>query len=131
MDTPITFWIIFNAFVLVMLALDLGVFHRKSHEVSVREALTWTFIWVFLALLFNVTIYFWKGQQQALEFFTGYLVEKALSVDNILVLYKSEWVAHAGFIFAKSKIKKCHDSRRIILPSFTGTSPLVYNRNEI
>jgi tellurite resistance protein TerC len=68
-----------------MLALDLGVFHRKSHEVSVREALTWTAIWVFLALLFNVIIYFWKGQQLALEFFTGYLVEKALSIDNIFV----------------------------------------------
>jgi tellurite resistance protein TerC len=68
-----------------MLALDLGVFHRKSHEVSVREALTWTAIWVFLALLFNVILYFWKGQQPALEFFTGYLVEKALSIDNIFV----------------------------------------------
>jgi len=85
MDTPIIFWLFFNAFVLVMLALDLGVFHRKSHEVSVREALTWTTIWVFLALLFNVIIYFWKGQQPALEFFTGYLVEKALSIDNIFV----------------------------------------------
>jgi tellurite resistance protein TerC len=68
-----------------MLALDLGVFHRKSHEVSVKEALTWTFVWVFLALVFNLIIYFWRGQQQALEFFTGYLVEKALSVDNIFV----------------------------------------------
>jgi tellurite resistance protein TerC len=85
MDTPIIFWLFFNLFVLVMLALDLGVFHRKSHEVSVREALTWTAIWVFLALLFNVIIYFWKGQQLALEFFTGYLVEKALSIDNIFV----------------------------------------------
>jgi tellurite resistance protein TerC len=85
METPIIFWILFNAFVLVMLALDLGVFHRKSHEVSVKEALTWTFIWVFLALIFNAIIYYWRGQQQALEFFTGYLVEKALSVDNIFV----------------------------------------------
>jgi len=85
MDTPIIFWLIFNAFVLLMLALDLGVFHRKSHEVSVKEALTWTFVWIFLALVFNVIIYFWKGQQQALEYFTGYLVEKALSVDNIFV----------------------------------------------
>lgn len=68
-----------------MLALDLGVFHRKSHEVSVKEALTWTFVWIFLALVFNTLIYFWRGQQQALEFFTGYLVEKALSVDNIFV----------------------------------------------
>lgn len=85
MDTPIIFWILFNAFVLLMLALDLGVFHRKSHEVSVKEALTWTFVWVFLALIFNLIIYYWRGQQQALEFFTGYLVEKALSVDNIFV----------------------------------------------
>jgi tellurite resistance protein TerC len=85
METPIIFWIFFNVFVLIMLALDLGVFHRKSHEVSVKEALTWTFIWIFLSLIFNVIIYFWKGQQQALEYFTGYLVEKALSVDNIFV----------------------------------------------
>jgi len=85
MDTPILFWILFNAFVLLMLALDLGVFHRKAHDVSVKEAMTWTFIWVFLALVFNTIIYYWRGQQQALEFFTGYLVEKALSIDNIFV----------------------------------------------
>jgi tellurite resistance protein TerC len=85
MDTPIIFWILFNAFVLLMLALDLGVFHRKIHEVTLKEALTWTVIWVFLALGFNTIIYFWRGQQQALEFFTGYLIEKALSVDNIFV----------------------------------------------
>ena len=85
MDTPIIFWILFNAFVLLMLALDLGVFHRKSHEVSVKEALTWTFVWIFLAMVFNTIIFYWRGQQQALEFFTGYLVEKALSIDNIFV----------------------------------------------
>ena len=68
-----------------MLALDLGIFHRKTHEVSVKEALTWTFVWIFLALVFNIIIYFWRGHQQALEFFTGYLIEKALSVDNIFV----------------------------------------------
>ena len=85
MDTPIIFWILFNAFVLLMLALDLGVFHRKAHEVSLKEALTWTFIWVSLALVFNTIIFYWRGQQQALEFFTGYLVEKALSIDNIFV----------------------------------------------
>ncbi|HNX80430.1 MAG TPA: TerC family protein [Prolixibacteraceae bacterium] len=85
MDTPLIFWISFNLFVLVMLALDLGVFHRKSHDVSVKEALTWTFVWIFLALVFNGIIWTWRGQQQALEFFTGYLVEKALSVDNIFV----------------------------------------------
>lgn len=85
MDTPIIFWILFNAFVLLMLALDLGVFHRKIHEISVKEALTWTFVWIALAMVFNVIIYYWRGQQQALEFFTGYLVEKALSIDNIFV----------------------------------------------
>jgi tellurite resistance protein TerC len=85
MDTPIVFWILFNVFVLLMLALDLGVFHRKTHEVSVKEALSWTLVWVFLAMVFNAIVFFWKGQQQALEFFTGYLVEKALSVDNIFV----------------------------------------------
>lgn len=85
METPIIFWILFNAFVLIMLALDLGIFHRKTHEVSVKEALTWTFVWIFLALVFNIIIYFWRGHQQALEFFTGYLIEKALSVDNIFV----------------------------------------------
>ena len=69
----------------MMLALDLGVFHRNSHVVSTKEALTWTIVWVTLALIFNGILYYWKGQQQALEFFTGYLVEKALSVDNIFV----------------------------------------------
>jgi tellurite resistance protein TerC len=85
MDTPLIFWILFNFFVLLMLALDLGVFHRNTHEVSLHEALTWTIVWISLALVFNALIYFWRGQQQALEFFTGYLVEKALSVDNIFV----------------------------------------------
>jgi tellurite resistance protein TerC len=85
METPLFFWIIFNAFVLLMLALDLGVFHRKTHEVKVKEALIWTFVWIFLALIFNAIIYIWKGKQQALEFFTGYLVEKSLSIDNIFV----------------------------------------------
>jgi tellurite resistance protein TerC len=85
MDTPIILWILFNAFVLLMLALDLGVFHRKAHEVSLKEALTWTFIWISLALVFNAIIFYWRGRQQALEFFTGYLIEKALSVDNIFV----------------------------------------------
>jgi tellurite resistance protein TerC len=85
MDTPLLFWILFNAFVILMLALDLGVFHRKTHEVSLKEALTWTSVWVILALVFNAIIFYWRGQQQALEFFTGYLVEKALSIDNIFV----------------------------------------------
>jgi len=78
-------WILFNAFVLLMLALDLGVFHRKAHAVKVREALIWSAVWIVLALAYNVFVYHWRGPQAALEFFTGYLIEKSLSVDNIFV----------------------------------------------
>ena len=68
-----------------MLALDLGVFHRKVHVIEIREALVWSAIWVVLSLLFNLGIYFWRGPETALEFLTGYLIEKSLSVDNIFV----------------------------------------------
>jgi len=68
-----------------MLAVDLGVFHRKAHEVSVREAAIWTTVWVTISLLFNVGIYYFMGPGPALEFLTGYLIEKSLSVDNIFV----------------------------------------------
>jgi tellurite resistance protein TerC len=78
-------WAGFTAFVLAMLALDLGVFHRKSHEVGFREALTWSVVWVSLALLFNYGVYHFYGPERGLEFLTGYLIEKALSVDNIFV----------------------------------------------
>ncbi|HYQ04272.1 MAG TPA: TerC family protein [Polyangiaceae bacterium] len=78
-------WIGFVAFVLAMLALDLGVFHKKDHEVSVKEALTWTGVWITLAMVFNGGIYFWFGADRALEFLSGYVIEKALSVDNIFV----------------------------------------------
>lgn len=86
MNNQTWLWILFNLFVLAMLALDLGVFHRKSHEVSVREALTWTCVWITLALLFNLFIYYYFDQAKALEFFTGYVIEKSLSVDNIFVI---------------------------------------------
>ena len=78
-------WIGFNLFVLAMLALDLGVFHRKAHVVSFKESMTWTLVWVALALLFNVGIWHFSGSQKALEFFTGYVIEKSLSVDNVFV----------------------------------------------
>ena len=78
-------WIIFSVFVLGMLALDLGVFSRKPHEVHFKEALAWSIVWVTLSLIFNAWIYFQFGSQKALEFLTGYLIEKALSVDNIFV----------------------------------------------
>jgi len=79
-------WTLFNLFVLGMLAIDLGIFHRKSHEVTVREALTWTCVWITLAMFFNLFVYYYFDQEKALEFFTGYLIEKSLSVDNIFVI---------------------------------------------
>jgi tellurite resistance protein TerC len=78
-------WLGFNVFVLAMLALDLGVFHRKSHAVGLKESLTWTGVWIALALLFNLGVWHFLGQQRALEFFTGYVIEKSLSVDNVFV----------------------------------------------
>jgi tellurite resistance protein TerC len=78
-------WVGFNAFVLAMLAVDLLVFHKEAHEVRVREAATWSLVWVALALLFGVGVYQFMGREAGLEYFTGYLIEKALSVDNIFV----------------------------------------------
>lgn len=85
MDAPLIFWIGFLVFMCAMLALDLGVFNRKAHAVSVKEAGTWTAVWVSLALLFNLGLYFLAGHQVGLEFLTGYLIEYSLSVDNIFV----------------------------------------------
>src|SRR5688572_7653746 len=95
-------WIVFAAIVAIMLALDLGVFHRKSKEVTVREALLWSGIWVGIALSFNVAIYFWRDSQSALEFFTGYLIEKSLSLDNIFIFY---------VLFAYFKVEPKHQYR--------------------
>lgn len=78
-------WVGFNVFVLAMLALDLGVFHRKAHAVTLREAGVWSVVWVLLALSFNVLVYWMWGYERALEFLTGYLIEKSLSVDNLFV----------------------------------------------
>lgn len=77
-------WLAFGILIVVMLAIDLG-FNRKSHEVSHREALTWTGVWIGLALLFNGGVYYYLGETKALEFFTGYVIEKSLSVDNLFV----------------------------------------------
>jgi len=84
-STSIWLWLGFNLFVLAMLALDLGVFHRKSHAVSIREATIWSAVWVTLALLFNAGLWVFRGADPALQFLTGYLIEKSLSVDNIFV----------------------------------------------
>lgn len=85
MATNIWFWVIFNAFVLGMLILDLGVFHRHAHAVTVKEAAIWSVVWISLALLFNYGLYLFEGSTIALEFLGGYLLEKSLSVDNIFV----------------------------------------------
>ncbi len=85
MSYELTLWIAFNAFILLMLALDLGVFQRKTHAVSVKEALIWSAVWIVLAMAFNVFVYYDFGKQKAIEFLTGYILEKSLSVDNIFV----------------------------------------------
>jgi tellurite resistance protein TerC len=85
MAVSIYFWIGFLLFIFFMLALDLGVFHKKAHVISVKEASLWTGVWITLALLFNVFVYFNFGKTKALEFLTGYVIEYSLSVDNIFV----------------------------------------------
>jgi tellurite resistance protein TerC len=86
MSEEIILWGSFSLFVIGMVALDLGVFHRKSHSVSVKEALTWTAVWIAIAMLFNLFVYHYFNKEAALEFFTAYVVEKSLSIDNIFVI---------------------------------------------
>ncbi|HKK46718.1 MAG TPA: TerC family protein, partial [Balneolaceae bacterium] len=78
-------WAAFNVFIIVMLIIDLTVFHRKSHEEGIKEALMWTGFWIALAVLFGIGIYYFMGPHSALDYYTGYLIEKSLSVDNIFV----------------------------------------------
>ena len=86
MATNIWLWVGFVAFVLAMLALDLGVFHRKAHEVRPREAAIWVAVWVTLALVFAAGLWHFKGSESALTFLTGYVIEESLSVDNLFVM---------------------------------------------
>lgn len=79
-------WLGFFAIIGFMLVLDLGVFHKKSHKVSIKESLAWTGVWISLAMVFNAWVYYKMGPQKGMEFFTGYIIEKALSVDNIFVI---------------------------------------------
>jgi tellurite resistance protein TerC len=85
LDVPILFWVLFHVFILGMLALDLGVFHKNSKAIGTREALTWSGVWISIALAFNAVIFAWQGSEVGLEFTAGYLIEKSLSVDNVFV----------------------------------------------
>lgn len=102
MEVSYLFWVGFIAFVLIMLALDLFVFHKKDAEVKVKEALLWSAFWIALALLFNVGIYFLEGKKYAFDFFTAYILEKSLSVDNLFVFL---------MIFSFFNIKAEHQHR--------------------
>jgi tellurite resistance protein TerC len=84
MGTPLL-WVGFNLFVLLALALDLGVFHRKAHKIEIREAAVWSVVWIALALSFGFLVWHWFGAQRGLEYLTGYVIEKALSIDNLFV----------------------------------------------
>lgn len=85
MNAPLWLWIAFNLGVLLMLLLDLGVFHRKAHVVTFKESMAWTIVWVGLAMLFNLGVAHFAGSDKAIEFLTGYVIEKSLSVDNVFV----------------------------------------------
>jgi tellurite resistance protein TerC len=95
-------WIGFAALLAIMFTLDLGVFNRRSHEIKFREALAWTAVWVSLALAFNAWIYLSMGPTKALEFFTGYVIEESLSVDNLFVFI---------MIFTYFKVGKAHQPK--------------------
>jgi tellurite resistance protein TerC len=85
MTSTMWMWVLFNIVVLGMLALDLGVLHRKAREVGLKEALVWSVVWTVVALLFNGVIWWWRGHDMALQFLTGYIIERTLSFDNLFV----------------------------------------------
>lgn len=103
MDTlPVWAWVAFLTFIAALLALDLGVFHRKSHTVGMKEALSWCGVWFTLAMIFNGVVWWWLGPQAGLEFFTGYLIEICLSIDNVFVFI---------VIFTYFKVPEQHQHR--------------------
>lgn len=85
LTSKITLWVGFNLLVLFMLAIDLGFIHRGLKEITVKEGIIWSVIWIAVALAFNVGVYFWRGSETAVQFFTGYVIERSLSIDNIFV----------------------------------------------
>lgn len=85
MDIPISFWILFSLFLVGMLALDLGLFHRKAKIIAPREALIWSGIWISISMAFGAIVFVWQGTQAGTEFLTGYMIEWSLSIDNVFV----------------------------------------------
>ena len=102
MSSSLVLWLSFALVIGVMFVLDLGVFNRKSHAISFKEALAWTIAWVSLAMAFNVYIYFTMGQEKALAFLTGYIIEESLSVDNLFVFI---------MIFSYFHVSKAHQPK--------------------
>jgi tellurite resistance protein TerC len=98
MEVNIFIWVGFSAFVILMLLLDLLVFHRKTHEVKIKEAIIWSVVWIGLALVFNYGVYHFFGEEKAIEFLTAYVIEKSLSVDNLFV-----FIMVFGFFNIKSE----------------------------
>jgi tellurite resistance protein TerC len=84
-ETSLAVWVVFVLFILLVLALDLGIFHKKSHSVGFKESIIWSGVWIALAMAFNVIILYWRGQEDYMLFLTGYVIEKSLSVDNLFV----------------------------------------------
>jgi len=85
MEQNLLLWVGFSVFVVIMLFLDLFVFHKKSHEVKIKEAIIWSIVWIGMALIFNYLIYIWFGKEKAMEYLAAYVIEKSLSVDNLFV----------------------------------------------
>jgi tellurite resistance protein TerC len=85
LEHSILLWTLFNIFIIAMLVVDLVVLHKEDEKVSIREALIWTGVWIAMALIFGIGVYYYMGSQTALDYYTGYLIEKSLSVDNIFV----------------------------------------------
>src|SRR5690606_17129266 len=84
-ETSLLVWSIFVIFILLVLALDLGVFHKKSHTVGFKESIIWSVVWIALAMCFAGILYYWRGHEDTMLFLTGYVIEKSLSVDNLFV----------------------------------------------
>ena len=84
-ETSLLIWAAFVFFILLVLALDLGIFHKKSHTVGFKESIIWSGVWISLAMAFNVIILYWRGEHDFMLFLTGYVIEKSLSVDNLFV----------------------------------------------